>query len=68
MSMSATLLWKRYSPPSPSMVALRLSTMVTRRKVPMWGLASVRISSGAPARTNSVSTLRPRNRGSLIWL
>ena len=46
-----------------------LSTMVTRRKVPIWGWASVRISSGAPALTNSVaSTLRPRWRGSLIWL
>jgi hypothetical protein len=28
----------------------------------------VRISSGAPALTNSVSTLRPKWRGSLIWL
>ena len=34
----------------------------------MCGLATKRISSGAPARTNSSITLRVRWRGSLIWL
>ena len=51
---------KRYSPPSASIVSRMLSTIVTSRKVPMCGCASVRISGGAPALTNSVSTLRPR--------
>ena len=39
------------------------STIVTRRNVPICGLATYRISGGAPALTNSVSTLRPRCAG-----
>ncbi len=50
------------------MSARIFSTMLTRRNVPMCGLATKRISSGAPALTNSASTLRVRWRGSLIWL
>ena len=41
ISMSATRLSKRISPPSASMVARIVSTMLTRRKVPMCGLADV---------------------------
>ena len=48
------------------MSARIFSTMPTRRKVPMCGFATNRISSGAPALTNSFSTLRVRCRGSLI--
>ncbi len=35
------------------------STIETRRNVPICGLLDHRISSGAPAATNSSSTLRP---------
>ncbi|MNT43011.1 hypothetical protein D3C72_1794620 [compost metagenome] len=59
MSRSTTLLLKRYSPPSRSIFARISSTILTRRKVPMCGLLTYMISSGAPALTNSVSTLRP---------
>ncbi|MNV33126.1 hypothetical protein D3C71_1244860 [compost metagenome] len=55
----STLLEKRTSPPSLVMVSRMTSTMPTRRKVPMCGLATYRISSGAPARTNSFSTFSP---------
>ena len=50
------------------MSARIFSIMLTSRKVPMCGLLTNRISSGAPALTNSASTLRVRWRGSLIWL
>ena len=59
---------KRTSPPSRSISWRMRSTTPTSRKVPMCGLATKRISSGAPARTNSSITLRVRWRGSLIWL
>ena len=39
-SRSVTLLSKRYSPPSASMVSRMLSTIVTSRKVPICGLAT----------------------------
>ena len=59
---------KRISPPSASIVARMCSTIDTSRNVPMCGLLTYRISSGAPAATNSVSTLRPWCCLSLIWL
>ncbi len=65
---SVTRAPKRTSPPSASISARIFSTMPTSRNVPMCGLPTQRISSGAPARTNSVSTFRVRKRGSLIWL
>ena len=49
----------RYSPPSASICVRMRSTIVTSRKVPTCGLETVRISSGAPAATNSCSSLRP---------
>ena len=67
-STSSTRLPKRTSPPSDSMVARMCSTIDTSRKVPMCGLLTYRISSGAPAATNSSSTLRPWCCLSLIWL
>ena len=68
MRRSISFCSKRISPPSDSISARIFSTMLTRRNVPICGLATYRISSGAPALTNSVSTLRVRWRGSLIWL
>ena len=68
MRRSISFCSKRTSPPSDSISARIFSTMLTSRNVPMCGLATYRISSGAPALTNSVSTLRVRWRGSLIWL
>ena len=44
---------------SKNVNALNISTMPTRRNVPMCGLLTYKISSGAPASTNSRSTLRP---------
>ena len=41
---------------------------LTSLNVPMCGCAAHNISSGAPKFTNSCITLRPRWRGSLIWL
>ena len=68
MRRSVTRCRKRISPPSAPISARIFSIMLTSRKVPMCGLETNRISSGAPALTNSVSTLRVRWRGSLIWL
>ena len=48
--------------------ARKFSTTFTSLKVPMCGCASNKMSSGAPALTNSCITLRPKWRGSLIWL
>ena len=49
-------------------VARMCSTIDTSRNVPMCGLLTYSISSGAPASTNSRSTLRPWCSLSLIWL
>ena len=68
MCRSVTCCSKRMVPPSASISARIFSIMLTSRKVPMCGLLTYRISSGAPALTNSVSTLRVRWRGSEIWL
>ena len=65
---STTCCPKRTSPPSTSMRARRFSTTLTNLKVPICGCASYKISGGAPACTNSFITLRPRWRGSRIWL
>ena len=65
---SVTRCSKRTSPPSAMISARIFSTTPTSLKVPMCGLATKRISSGAPAFTNSFKTLRVRCRGSLIWL
>ena len=53
----STRLPKRISPPSASISARIFSTMPTSRNVPMCGLLTYRISSGAPALTNSVEHL-----------
>ena len=56
------------SPPRRIISARIRSTIVTSLNVPMWGLLKKRISGGAPAFTNSSSTLRPRCRLSFTWL
>src|SRR5574343_214757 len=48
MTRRSTLLPKRISPPSPVIVARMFSTILTSRKVPMCGLLTTMISSGAP--------------------
>ena len=58
ISKSVTLVPKRYSPPRRSISARMLSTIVTRRKVPICGLETYMISSGAPALTNSARSFR----------
>ena len=58
--MPVTLAEKRTSPPRAMISSRMRRTTPGSRSVPMWGLASVRISSGAPALTSSSSTLRMR--------
>ena len=68
MSMSTTRCSKRTSPPSAMICSRKFSTTLTNLKVPMCGWAANKMSAGAPACTNSFMTLRPKWRGSLIWL
>ncbi|MPN18564.1 hypothetical protein SDC9_165924 [bioreactor metagenome] len=62
--MSETLAKKRTSPPRERIFSRILCTTLCNKSVPIWGFASYKISSGAPAATNSSKTLR--QRGSLM--
>lgn len=55
-----TALWNRTSPPREIISSRMAFTAPGRRSVPMWGLASHKISRGAPAAANSRSTRRAR--------
>ena len=62
---SVTCEWKRNSPPSRIISSRILSTTSIKISVPIWGLLSHKISSGAPNFTNVSSTKRFRPNLSL---
>ncbi len=57
---SVTLVEKRKLPPRRIISSRRLSTTLRRTSVPMWGLATYKISSGAPNCTKVSKTKRLR--------